>query len=109
MQYRKSHLPLTVLIAVIILSSGVVWAESLITNVPQPAPNGIDVNPLTRLVYVANSGQGTVGVIDERTNTQTATIPVGIDPVGVVVNPVTSRLYVSDIIQNLVYVVNTQN
>jgi len=40
-------------------------------------PQGIAVNPKTRAVYVANEGDGTVSVINRRTYTVMATIPVG--------------------------------
>ena len=57
--------------------------------------SGVAVNPLTNRVYVTNSGDGTVSVIDVRTNKVTTTIPVGDSPDGVAVNPVTNRVYVA--------------
>ena len=41
------------------------------------------VDPAAGTVYVANSGSGTVSVIDEATSAVTATIPVGSGPDGV--------------------------
>lgn len=59
------------------------------------APWGIDVNPTTNRIYVANAGSNTVSVIDGSTNTVVATIPVT-SPDGVGVNPVTNRIYVDN-------------
>src|SRR5438132_14037951 len=59
-------------------------------------PNGVAVNPLTNRIYVANSDDNTVSVIDGSTNTVIATILVGSHPVGVGVNPLTDRVFVAD-------------
>jgi len=40
------------------------------------APNAVDVNPRTNRVYVANTGDGTVSVINGNSNTVVATIPI---------------------------------
>ena len=40
-------------------------------------PYGISINPLTDIVYVANSGSNTVSVIDGKTNTVISNITVG--------------------------------
>ncbi|MGD0477195.1 MAG: right-handed parallel beta-helix repeat-containing protein, partial [Nitrososphaerales archaeon] len=63
------------------------------------APTGLAVNPTTNLVYVANSGDGTVTVIDGATNTVdpvTPAIPVGYNPTGVAVDPATNLVYVAN-------------
>ena len=98
------------ILAIAVLICQVGAAESVVATIPQNgSPNGIAVDLLTGLAYVADSGVGMVSVIDARTNSQVNTIFVGIDPVGVGVNPVTSRLYVSDIILNLVFVIDTRS
>ena len=52
------------------------------------------VDPAAGTVYVANSGSGTVSVIDEATSAVTATIPVGSGPDGVAVDPAAGTVYV---------------
>jgi len=59
-------------------------------------PDGVAVNSTAGTVYVANSGAGTVSVIDEKTNAVTATIGVGSDPDGVAVNPAAGTVYVTN-------------
>jgi YVTN family beta-propeller protein len=98
------------ILAIAVLTCQAGAAETVVATIPQPgSPNRIAVDLLTGLAYVADSGVGTVSVIDARTDSQVNTIFVGIDPVGVGVNPVTSRLYVSDIILNLVFVIDTRS
>ncbi len=84
-------------------------AQTVIATVPAASPTQLDLNPFTRLVYVGNSGAGTVDIIDERTNTVVNAISLGGDVEGVAVNPFTSRLYVADGSQELLYVINTRN
>ena len=60
-------------------------------------PQGIAVNPITSMVYVANRDDGTVSLIDGKTNSVTATIPVGAGPQGgIAVNPSTNKAYIVD-------------
>ena len=48
-------------------------------------------------LYVANSGDGTVSVIDTATNMVVATVPVGVNPQGVAVTPDGTHVYVTNI------------
>jgi YVTN family beta-propeller protein len=57
---------------------------------------GIAVNPNTNRIYVANSIDNTVSVIDGATNTVIATIPVGLTPDGIDVNPNTNQVYIAN-------------
>lgn len=57
---------------------------------------GIAVNPTTGHVFVANSAQDTVTVIDGPGMAVLATMAVGDDPGMVGVNPATNRVYVSN-------------
>src|SRR5205823_5094313 len=68
-------------------------------------PLGVAVNPSSTRVYVANSWDGTVSVIDTASNTVVATVPVGTNPTGVAVNATGTRVYVAN--QGTVSVINT--
>ena len=61
-----------------------------------PSPPLWSVDPAAGTVYVANSGSGTVSVIDEATSAVTATIPVGSGPDGVAVDPAAGTVYVTN-------------
>ena len=58
--------------------------------------NAVAVSPRTGDIYVANSSDRTVSVINGRTGTVTSTISVGFDPVGVAVSPRTGKTYVTN-------------
>ena len=47
------------------------------------SPHGLDLTPDGSKLYVANTGAGTVSVIDTATNTVTATVTVGANPLAV--------------------------
>jgi YVTN family beta-propeller protein len=59
-------------------------------------PTGIAVDPATNRIYVANTNDGTLSVIDGYTNKVIKTIPVGPDPFGVAVDPTRNRIYVAN-------------
>jgi len=63
-------------------------------------PTGIAANPQSDELYVADTSSDTVSVIDSRTNTLVATIPVGLGPDG-------RLLFVADAGENAVAVVST--
>jgi len=50
-------------------------------------PQDVAVNPAAGIVYVTNTDDDTVSVIDAATKALTATIPVGSNPDGVAVDP----------------------
>jgi YVTN family beta-propeller protein len=58
-------------------------------------PKGVSVNPSSDKVYVANSDNGKVSVIDGKTNNVT-NITVGGEPKDVSVNPSTDKVYVGN-------------
>ena len=43
-------------------------------------PYDITINPNTSIIYVSNSKSNTISVIDGKTNSVTATVPVGNSP-----------------------------
>ena len=59
-------------------------------------PSGIESDPLTNTVYVANTGDNTVSVIGGYTNRVTATITVGGQPFGIGTDPLRNAVYVSN-------------
>jgi YVTN family beta-propeller protein len=58
-------------------------------------PDGIDVNPNSNRIYVANRND-IVSVIDGTSNTVVATVATGSWPNGAAVNPNASRIYVTN-------------
>ncbi len=58
-------------------------------------PESITVNSDTDRIYVANSGSGTVSVIDGATDKALATVPVGDLPYTIAANRQTNKVYVS--------------
>ena len=69
-------------------------------------PVGVAVNVLANRVYVSNSGDNTVSVLDGNTSASLATIAVGQLPCAIAVNPVTNRIYVGNINSSDVTVIN---
>ena len=57
---------------------------------------------------MTNAQSNTVSVINGRTNTVTATIPVGGEPAGVAVNRATDAIYAANTADNTVSVINGQ-
>jgi YVTN family beta-propeller protein len=65
------------------------------------------MGPYVSIVYVANSGDNTVSVIDEQSNTKIGKdIPVGHDPIGIAVLMSYGRVYVANFRDNTVSVIN---
>ena len=59
------------------------------------------------MIYVSNSGDGTVSVIDTSNNSVIATIPVRDEPAGLAINPNGTRVYVANTSSNRVSVIDT--
>jgi YVTN family beta-propeller protein len=71
-------------------------------------PTGIALVPGTSRAYVANSGSGTVSLIDSVTGSVVgAPLRVGGEPSGVAVAPDGDRLYVTDGLNGIIMVVDT--
>jgi len=68
-------------------------------------PIAVGVNPITNMIYVANSNDNTVSVINGTTNSVQSTIPVGNSPNGVGVNLNTDMIYVTNF-GNILSVIN---
>jgi len=78
-------------------------------------PSGLDFNPNTKTVYIANQGNGTVAVVDGNAcnrhmttgcNQTWTTIPVGTNPFRVAVNKTTNTIYVNNRGDGTVSVIN---
>ena len=66
-------------------------------------PTNIDVNPITKLVYVTNMQDNSVSVIDGKTNSvMKGDIQLGNTPTNIDVNPITNLLYVTSLNSNSV-------
>lgn len=59
-------------------------------------PIGIDINPITDQLYVANQFSNTISVIDVEKSKVEKNIDVGNSPYDVAVNPFTNRIYASN-------------
>ena len=57
-------------------------------------PRGIAINPITNILYVANSLSNTISVIDANTDHLVKNIKVGTTPQSVAINPMDNRIYV---------------
>ena len=68
-------------------------------------PGGVAVDPGTHTVYVTNSEDNTVSVMDASTRTVTATVPVGKSPQGVAVDPDTHTAYVPNLFDSTLSVI----
>lgn len=72
-------------------------------------PSSIAVDASTGEVYVSNSADGDVSVIDESTNTVLTTIDVGGDPAGIAVDEDTGLVFVTDFDRSLLDVIDTES
>jgi YVTN family beta-propeller protein len=72
-----------------------------------PQSNPIALSEDGTELYVANTTSNTVDVIDTGSNTVTASVRVGIDPVSVAVRPGTSEVWVSNHVSDSVSVIDT--
>ena len=69
---------------------------ALTTTVPVSNAFDLAVDRLTDFVYVANYDPSTMAVINDRTNTVAASVPVGRHPRSVAVDQQTNTVYVTD-------------
>ena len=63
-------------------------------------PYGRALNPKTSLLYVANTDDDTVSVIDGQKNVLLQSLTVGGAPIDVTVNPNTNTIYVANSVSN---------
>jgi YVTN family beta-propeller protein len=70
-------------------------------------PVSVAVHPNGVKAYVANSGSGSVSVLNLQTRQVTNTITVGAEPMGVALSPNGTRLYVANSSSNSLIVVDT--
>ncbi len=74
-------------------------------------PVDIAVNTVTNKIYVANGGyqggsNGTISVIDGKTDNVEDTITVGLSPVKIAIDPITNKIYVANLFSNDVNVID---
>ena len=63
---------------------------------PNQEPAVVAVNPVTNLIYVANSVSNNVSVIDGSTNTLLTTVTADAQPAAILVDPVNNLVYVAN-------------
>jgi YVTN family beta-propeller protein len=81
----------------LLVFTGAALAQSVVTTVTVGnRPTGIGVNVRTNQIYVANSGDNTVSVIDGASNAVTATVPNITLGESVAVNPSQNRIYADE-------------
>ncbi len=71
-------------------------ATPIITSLPTGSAPTFVASTQTAVVYIANSGNNTVSVVNTTTNVVTSTIAVGTDPVAMAELPNGNRLYVAN-------------
>ena len=59
-------------------------------------PDGVEVNPASGIVYVANFGSSTLSLVDGPGNVEIAAVPAGGEPSMVVRHPLTHKVYVTN-------------
>ncbi len=70
-------------------------------------PRALGLLPSRLFLYVANTADDTVTVVDTLAWVVDSTIPVGNSPQGVAVNPAGTRIYISNFLDDTVSVINT--
>jgi YVTN family beta-propeller protein len=82
-------------------------ASTAFTDVSVPGTRGIAVNSSTHQVYATNdTASGVVSVVDESTNTTTASVTVGSYPYGAAIDAGTDVVYVANSGDNTVSVID---
>jgi YVTN family beta-propeller protein len=69
-------------------------------------PVGIDINPITNKLYVANQFSNTISVIDTEKSEVEENIDVGNSPYDVEINPFSNRIYASNRESNTISVID---
>jgi YVTN family beta-propeller protein len=68
----------------------------------------IATNPNTNILYITDSLNGQLLVVNGSTNTIVKTLPIGVSPWAVTVNPFTNKIFISDLMNNTIHIVNGQ-
>ena len=71
------------------------------------APFGIAFDSVNERIYVTNSDDNTVSVIDTTTNTVIDTIPIGVVPFGIAYDHINQRIYVTNFGDGTVSIIDT--
>jgi len=97
MRIRETNFARLVLFCTVLFLSQAALAQSVVTTITVGThPTAVGVNVKTNQIYVANSGDNSVSVIDGASNTVTATIPGITFGESVAVNPSQNRIYVDE-------------
>jgi len=99
---------LAVVIGALLLPSRAAAQPTVIATIPVGQnPTGVAVDTSTNRIYVANSTDNDVSVINGATNAEIASIPVGNAPEGLDVSPTAHRAYVANRFSNNVTAIDT--
>lgn len=83
--------------AALLVTATPLWAVAPLGTIPVGAnPGQVVVNPATHSVYVVNTGDNTVSVIDSEKLTVTKVIPVGQGPTAIAINPLLGVVFVAN-------------
>ncbi|HUX85912.1 MAG TPA: hypothetical protein VMW65_02830, partial [Chloroflexota bacterium] len=83
-------------VSVVNETTGAVVTTIPVGNSFQGKGQGIAVDPTTQRIFVSNSDDNTISVLDGATNQVIATVPAGAGPTGVAIDPSLGLVYVSD-------------
>jgi len=97
-----------VLVGAETISPCIAWGQSEAAQGRLITSLAVAVNPSTHKVYAVNEGQGTVTVVDERTDSS-RTIKVGNAPIALAINEITNRIYVVNTDSNSTSVIDGRN
>jgi YVTN family beta-propeller protein len=94
---RCSRLVILLAFAALLLIAAPGWAVAPLGTIPVGLnPGQVVVNPATHSVYVVNTGDNTVSVIDSEKLTVTKVIPVGKGPTAIAINPLVGVVFVAN-------------
>ncbi len=107
MQNSSIYKILQIVIFVTIFSCDLAQSQIMVKNIAVgAAPVGIGINQITNRLYVTNSGDNSVSIIDGENNKILDSIDVGNIPKGVAVNTITNHVYITNFGEDTVSVID---
>jgi len=107
MQNSLKYKILHIVISLTIFSCDLAQSQIMVKNIAVgPSPVGVSINHTTNRIYVTNSGDDSVSIIDGENNTILGSVDVGNAPKGVAVNTITTHIYITNFGEDTVSVVD---